>query len=77
MTVSNITALSLLGKEVSFSVLPDEQINSFFPDGIHISGIVGEVIIALNGEHQILVGEEYFPISKLSEICITTRMSLL
>jgi hypothetical protein len=38
MTVSNTTALDLLGKEVSFSVLLDEQIKSFFPKGIHVTG---------------------------------------
>lgn len=55
MTVSNITVLSLLGKDVSFSVLLDEQKKPFFPDGIQVSGTVEEVIIALNGNHQILV----------------------
>lgn len=65
MTVAHTTVLSLLGKDVSFSVLLDEQIKSFFPEGINIAGLVEEVIIALNGNHQILVGDEYYQISKI------------
>ncbi len=65
MTVAHTTVLSLLGKEVSFSVLLDDQIKSFFPDGIHITGDVQEVIIALNGNHQILVGDEFYELSKI------------
>ena len=60
MAVAHTTVLSLLGKEVSFSVLLDDQIKSFFPEGINITGLVEEVIIALNGNHQILVGDEYY-----------------
>lgn len=65
MAVAHTTVLSLLGKDVSFSVLLDEQIKSFFPEGINIAGLVEEVIIALNGNHQILVGDEYYQISKI------------
>lgn len=65
MAVAHTTVLSLLGKEVSFSVLLDEQTKSLFPDGIHISGVIEEVIIALSGNHQILVGDVYYQISKL------------
>lgn len=65
MAVAHTTVLSLLGKDVSFSVLLDEQIKSFFPEGIDIAGLVEEVIIALNGNHQILVGDEYYQISKI------------
>lgn len=65
MTVAHTTVLSLLGKDVSFSVLLDEQIKSFFPEGINITGLVEEVIIALNGNHQILVGDEYYQMSKI------------
>jgi len=68
MTVAHTTVLSLLGKEVSFSVLLDDQIKSFFPDGIHITGDVREVIIALNGNHQILVGDEFYELSKIDLI---------
>ena len=64
MAVAHTTVLSLLGKDVSFSVLLDEQIKSFFPEGINITGLVEEVIIALNGNHQILVGDEYYQMSK-------------
>lgn len=66
MTVAHTTVLSLLGKEVSFSVLLDEQIKSFFPDGIHVTGDVQEVIIALNGNHQILVCDEFYELSKIN-----------
>jgi hypothetical protein len=65
MAVAHTTVLSLLGKDVSFSVLLDDQIKSYFPDGIHITGPVEEVIIALNGNHQILVGDEFYEISKI------------
>ena len=65
MAVAHTTVLSLLGKDVSFSVLLDEQIKSFFPEGINIAGLVEEVIIALNGNHQILVGDEFYDISKI------------
>lgn len=65
MTVAHTTVLSLLGKEVSFSVLLDDQLKSFFPDGIHVTGYVQEVIISLNGNHQILVCEKYYELSKI------------
>lgn len=65
MAVAHTTVLSLLGKDVSFSVLLDEQIKSFFPEGINITGLVEEVIIALNGNHQILVGDEFYQLSKI------------
>ena len=65
MAVPHTTVLSLLGKDVSFSVLLDEQIKSFFLEGINITGLVEEVIIALNGNHQILVGDEFYQISKI------------
>lgn len=65
MAVVHTTVLSLLGKDVSFSVLLDEQIKSFFPEGINITGLVEQVIIALNGNHQILVGDEFYEISKI------------
>ena len=65
MAVVDTTVLSLLGKDVSFSFLLDEQIKSFFPEVINITGSVEEVIIALNGNHQILVGDEFYEISKI------------
>lgn len=65
MAVPHTTVLSLLGKEVSFSVLLDEEIKIFFPQGIHINGCVKEVIIALNGNHQILVDDEFYELSRI------------
>lgn len=65
MAVANTNALELLGKEVSFSVLLDEQIKSFFPEGIHVTGDVEEVIIAQNDNHKILVCDEYYQLSKI------------
>jgi len=65
MAVAHTTVLSLLGKEVSLSVLLDDQIKSFFPDGVHVSGSVEEVIIALSGNHQILVGDEFYELSTI------------
>lgn len=64
MAVPHTTVLSLLGKEVSFSVLLDDQIKSFFPQGIQ-NGCVQEVIIALNGNHQILVDDEFYELSRI------------
>ena len=64
MAVPHTILLSLLGKEVSFSVLLDEQI-IFFPKGIHINGCVQEVIIALNGNHQILVDDKFYELSRI------------
>lgn len=65
MAVAHTTVLSLLGKEVSFSVLLDDQIKSFFPDGVLVNGSVEEVIIALSGNHQILVGDEFYELSRI------------
>ena len=65
MAVPHTTVLSLLGKEVSFSVLLDEEIKIFFPQGIHINGCVQEVIIALYGNHQILVDDEFYELSRI------------
>ena len=65
MAVSNITVLSLLGKEVSFSVLLDDQNKIFFPDGIHISGSVEKVVIDLTGDHAILVGDKFYQLSEI------------
>lgn len=77
MTVSNITVLSLLGKDVSFSLLLSEQKKHFFPDGIHVSGIVEEVAIALNGNHQILVCEEYYSVFDVIDLTVTSRVELV
>lgn len=63
MAVAHTTVLSLLGKEVSFSVLLDDQFKSFFPDGIHVTGEVEQVVIALNGNHQIFVSGEFHYLS--------------
>ena len=65
MAVPHTTVLSLLGKEVSFSVLLDDQIKSFFPQGIQINGCVQKVIIALNGNHQIFVDDEFYELSRI------------
>lgn len=65
MAVAHTTVLSLLGKEVSFSVLLDDQIKSFFPDSVHVSGFVEEVIIALSGNHQIFVGDQFYELSRI------------
>lgn len=65
MALPHTTVLSLLGKEVSFSVLLDDQIKPFFPQGIQIHGCVQEVIIAPNGNHQILVDDEFYELSRI------------
>lgn len=68
MAVAHTTVLSLLGKEVSFSVLLDDQIKPFFPDGVHVSGSVEAVYIALNGNHQILVSHNLYELSEIDLI---------
>ena len=65
MAVPYTTVLSLLGKEVSFSVLLDDQIKYFLPQGIQINGCVQEVIIDLNDNHQILVDDEFYELSRI------------
>ena len=77
MTVSNTTVLSLLGKDVSFSVLLCDQKKPFFPDGIHVTGTVDEVIIALNGNHQILVCDEFYSVFDVIDLTVTTRVELV
>ena len=77
MTVSNITVLSLLGKDVSFSVLLSEQKKALFPDGIQVSGTVEEVIIALNGNHQILVCDEFYSVFEVGKLTVTTCVDLV
>lgn len=77
MTVSNITVLSLLGKDVSFFVLLDEQKKPFFPDGIQVSGTVEEVIIALNGNHQILVCDEFYSVFEVGKLMVTSCIELV
>ena len=63
MAVAHTTVLSLLGKEVSFSVLLDNKI--FSPGGIHITGLVEKVIIDLAGDHAILVCDEFYQLSEI------------
>ncbi|WP_110975030.1 hypothetical protein [Acinetobacter sp. WCHAc060042] len=65
MAVSHITVLSLLGKEVSFSVLIRDEIKDNFPEGIHVRGVVETVAIALNGNHEILVCGQYYDLSEI------------
>ena len=65
MDVSHTTVLEMLGKEVSFSVFLHDQIKCFFPEGIQVTGYVQEVIIALDGNHRILVLDEYYQLSRI------------
>ena len=65
MAVAYTTVLSLLGKEVSFSVLIRDEFKDCFPEGIHVQGVVETVAIALNGNHQILVSGQYFALSEI------------
>lgn len=65
MAVAHTTVLSLLGKEVSFSVLLDDQIKYLFPDGIYVTGEVEAVLIALSGNHQILVCDNLYLLSEI------------
>ena len=41
------------------------NLNPFFPDGIHVTGEVEEVIIAVNGNHQILVRGGFHYLSRI------------
>lgn len=65
MAVAYTTVLEMLGKEVSFSVVLNDQLKSYFPEGVHVTGDVQEVIIALDGNHQILVSDEFYELSRI------------
>lgn len=68
MTVSHTTVLSLLGKEVSFSVLLTDEFKTFFPDGVHVLGVVQAITIYSSGDHQILVNDDFFQLSNIDLI---------
>lgn len=68
MAVAHTTVLSLLGKEVSFSVLIRDQLKDDFPEGIHVRGLVETVAISLSGDHEILVCGHYYALSEIDLI---------
>jgi hypothetical protein len=68
MTKIDTTVLNLLGKQVSFSLQLCDQKKLYFPNGIHVTGVVEEVIIALSGNHQILVGDEFYELKNIKDL---------
>jgi hypothetical protein len=66
MAVSDSTLLSLLGKNISFSCILDDEISAFFPDGVHVSGVVQQVCFSLDGANQILVDGHFYFLSKIN-----------
>lgn len=65
MTQSHTKLLDLLGKEISFSVILEDEISQFFPDGIFKSGSVEAVLIHVSGNHEILVGDVFYSLNEI------------
>ncbi len=65
MTVVDTTILELLGKQVSFSVLLDDELKYLFPDPIYVTGEVEAVLIHLSGHHKIMVCDNLYLLSEI------------
>lgn len=65
MTESHTKLLDLLGNDISFSVIPSEEIMQFFPNGILESGTVEAVLIHVSGNHEILVGDVFYSLNEI------------
>lgn len=64
MAAVDTTALELLGKNISFDLILRDELK-FFPDGICESGTVQAVLIALDGNHEILVGDSFYSLDEI------------
>ena len=67
MTVTNTKALELLGKNVSFEIdlTVPEIYKGSFPSIQNIDGQVEAVLIHISGDHQILVGDFFYPLKEI------------
>lgn len=65
MAAVDTTALELLGKNISFNLILRDELKEFFPDGICESGTVQSVLIALDGNHEILVGDSFYSLDEI------------
>ena len=67
MTVANTKALELLGKDVSFEIdqLVPEIYKDVFPSKRMIYGKVEAVLIHIYGNHEILVGDFFYPLDEI------------
>lgn len=65
MTVANTKALELLGKDISFKVILNDEIKVYFPDGILKSGTVEAVLIHISGNHEILLGDFFYSLNEI------------
>lgn len=67
MTVANTKALELLGKDVSFEIdeLVPEIYKDVFPAKRMIYGKVEAVLIQISGNHEILVGNFFYPLDEI------------
>lgn len=67
MTVANTKALELLGKDVSFEIdqLVPEIYKDVFPAKRMIYGKVEAVLIHISGNHEILVGDFFYPLDEI------------
>ena len=67
MTVANIKTLELLGKDVSFEIdqLVPEIYKDVFPSKRMIYGKVEAVLIHISGNHEILVGDYFYPLDEI------------
>jgi hypothetical protein len=65
MTVSYTNPLSLLGKEISFTVLLKDELKQFFSDPIIEHGLVEAVLVDLIGKHEILVKDNFYSLDEI------------
>lgn len=68
MAVAHTTVLELLGNNISFTVrhsVPEEY-RSIFPEFEVLTGQVKGVLISLDGNHEILIDEEFYSFSDIT-----------
>lgn len=67
MTVTNTKALELLGKNVSFEMdlTVPEIYKGLSPSIQNIDGQVEAVLIHISGDHEILVGDIFYPLKEI------------
>lgn len=68
MAVTHITALELLGNNISFTVhnSNSERYHSYFPKTQHRSGQIKGVFISFDDEHEVLIDNEFYLLSEIT-----------
>lgn len=64
MTTVDTKALDLLGKQISFIVLPKDEVKSII-EPQPISGLVESVVLHLNDAPEIMVAEHYYSFDQI------------